>query len=129
LQQMLKKRNRFKSAFIELEVIIMVYDLGRVCVKIAGRDSGKHCVIIEVIDDRFVTIDGNTRRRKCNVLHLLPLDKTVDVKKKATTGEVKELLSGLGFKVTPVTKPKKKAAKRPVKLRGKNKKSSDKKEN
>lgn len=106
----------------------MVYELGRICIKIAGRDSGKHCVIVEVIDDRFVIIDGNTRRRKCNIMHLLPLDKTLDIKKKATTGEVKEALSSLGFKVTPITKPKKKAGKKPVKARGKNKKPSDKKE-
>jgi large subunit ribosomal protein L14e len=106
----------------------MVYDIGRVCVKIAGRDAGKHCVIVEVIDDKFVTIDGNTRRRKCNIMHLVPTGKTVDVKKKATTGEVKEALSSLGIKVTPVSKPKKKAAKKPVKIRGKNKKVSDKKE-
>jgi len=106
----------------------MVFDIGRVCVKIAGRDAGKHCVIVEIIDDKFVTIDGNTRRRKCNIMHLLPLDKTLDIKKKATTGEVKEALSTLGFKVTPVTKPKKKTQKRPTKLRGKSKKVSDKKE-
>lgn len=104
----------------------MVYNVGRICVKIAGRDSGRHCVIVEAIDDKFVVIDGNTRRRKCNISHLLPLDKTLDIKKKATTGEVKEALSSLGFKVVPVSKPKNKTDK-PKKVRGV-KKASAKKE-
>ncbi len=56
-------------------------DVGRVCVKTAGRDAGEKCVIVEVIDDNYVLIDGLTRRRKCNIRHLEPLEKTVDVSK------------------------------------------------
>jgi len=43
---------------------------GRICVKTAGRDAGLKCVIVDVLDDKFVLIDGETRRRKCNILHL-----------------------------------------------------------
>ncbi len=57
----------------------MVFNVGTVCVKIAGRDAGKTCVIIEMAKDGFVTIDGETRRRKCNVRHLEPLNQTVKV--------------------------------------------------
>ena len=28
-----------------------MFDIGRVCMKIAGRDAGKKCVIIDVVDD------------------------------------------------------------------------------
>ncbi|PIY59994.1 50S ribosomal protein L14e, partial [Candidatus Woesearchaeota archaeon CG_4_10_14_0_8_um_filter_47_5] len=53
--------------------------VGRVCMKIAGRDANRICVVVEVIDEHFVMIDGQTRRRKCNILHLEPLQKTVDI--------------------------------------------------
>ena len=39
-------------------------DVGRVCVKIAGRDAGKKAVVVEKIDSNFVLIDGQTRRRR-----------------------------------------------------------------
>jgi len=57
-------------------------DIGRICVKIAGRDAGKTCVVVDNLDKNFVLIDGNTRRRKCNVTHLHPLDKVVKIKAK-----------------------------------------------
>lgn len=55
-------------------------DVGRVCVKIAGRDAGKLCVIVEKIDDNYVIIDGFTRHKKTNIKHLEPLDKVINVK-------------------------------------------------
>jgi large subunit ribosomal protein L14e len=58
--------------------------VGRVCVKLAGRDAGKKCVIIDVLDNKTVLIDGETRRRKCNIMHLAILDETVNVSKNAS---------------------------------------------
>ena len=58
-----------------------MFEIGRLCLKIAGRDAGLKCVIIEVIDSNYVLIDGQTRRRKCNIIHLKPLDKVLKVKK------------------------------------------------
>ena len=63
-------------------------EVGRVCLKIAGRDAGLRCVVVEVLDKNFVMIDGQTRRRKCNVIHLHPLDETVKVKAKASHEDV-----------------------------------------
>ena len=87
-------------------------DIGRICVKIAGRDAGKKCVVIDVIDDNFVMIDGETRRRKCNILHLEPLDKSVDIKKNASHAEVAKAFESLGYGVH-APKTKQKAAARP----------------
>lgn len=84
----------------------MTYEVGRVCVKLAGRDANQKCVVVEKIDDRTVLIDGNTRRRNCNVMHLIATKDVVDIKEKASTGEVKEALSKLGVEVKPVSKPK-----------------------
>ena len=45
-------------------------EIGRLCVKIAGRDAGKKCVVVDVVNDNTVLIDGETRRRNCNIKHL-----------------------------------------------------------
>jgi large subunit ribosomal protein L14e len=74
-------------------------DVGRICVKTAGRDAGMKCVVVEVLDDNFVLIDGETRRRKCNILHLEPLDKTVELKKGASHADVAKAFERLGYAV------------------------------
>ena len=101
----------------------MIFDIGRVCVKTKGRDSNKHCVVINNVDDSNVMVDGNTRRKKVNINHLEPLDKTVDVKKDASTGDVLKALEGLGIKIKDISKKKEKK-KAPVK----EEKASEKKE-
>jgi len=90
-------------------------ETGRLCVKIAGRDSGKKCVLVEVLDKTFVMIDGETRRRKCNVLHLEPLEEKIDIKKKASHADVKAAFKKIGLEARE-TKPKAKKI-RPRRLR------------
>lgn len=87
-------------------------DIGRICVKIAGRDAGKNCVVVDIIDENYVLVDGETRRRKCNILHLEPLDKTADLAKGASHAEVTKVFEALGYGIH-VTKAKPKTAPRP----------------
>lgn len=94
-------------------------EIGRLCVKIAGRDAGMKCVIVDVLDDKFVLIDGETRRRKCNVIHLEPLKSSIKIKKNASHADVKGEFEKLGLKARE-TKPKEKKEKQ-VKQRGKKK--------
>ena len=70
----------------------MLFDVGRVCEKTAGREKGKKCVIVEVIDQNFVLVDGGVKRQRVNINHLKPLDQTVSIKKGAKTDEVKAAL-------------------------------------
>jgi large subunit ribosomal protein L14e len=63
-------------------------NVGRVCVKLAGRDAGKKCVIVDVLDDKTVLIDGETRRRKCNILHIEPLDEVLVIEKNASHDKI-----------------------------------------
>ncbi len=63
-------------------------EIGRTAIKIAGRDAGKKCIIIDILDNKFVLIDGETRRRKCNILHLEPLDKVIQINKNADHNEI-----------------------------------------
>ncbi len=63
-------------------------EIGRVCMKIAGRDAGKIGVIVDVVDDHYVLIDGETRRRKCNISHLELLNKVIKIEKGASHEDV-----------------------------------------
>ncbi len=56
-------------------------EVGRVCVKIAGREAGEKCVIVEIIDEKFVEVVGtNIKNRRCNIKHLEPVDQTIEIK-------------------------------------------------
>ncbi len=94
-----------------------MYEIGRLCIKLAGRDSGKKCVVVEIIDEKTVLIDGQTRRRNCNVNHLEPLIETIKLKKKASHADVVAEFKKLKLEIKE-TKPKK-ATKRPRKSKNK----------
>jgi len=90
-------------------------EIGRMIVKIAGRDSRKTGVVVDIIDDNTVMIDGEVRRRKCNIKHIEPLDKVLDIKKGADHGLVVEVLSKEG--ITIASKKPKDKTERPKKVR------------
>ena len=92
-----------------------LYEVGRMCMKIAGRDAGKKCVIIEVVDANFVFVDGATRRKKVNVKHLEPLSSVVEIKNKASHEEVKAAFEKRSIDVWD--KKSKKVSERPRKVR------------
>ena len=76
-----------------------LFQVGRLAVKIAGRDAGRKCVIVELIDQNFAVIDGDVRRKKVNLRHLEPLTQTVDLKDKASHDEVKKAFEKLELPV------------------------------
>ena len=64
-------------------------DIGRVCLKIQGREKGEKCVVIDVIDRNFVVVTGpNVKRRRVNMNHIQPLNETVSIQRNATDEEV-----------------------------------------
>jgi len=89
----------------------MAIEIGRLCIKLAGRDAGKECLIVDIIDHNFVIIDGNTRRRKTNVDHLEFLPQKADIKKGASHEDVLAALKNLGVKVEKKAPPKPKKEK------------------
>lgn len=74
-------------------------EIGRLCIKIAGRDSGQFCTVVSIIDKNNVVIDGNVRRKKCNLNHLEFLDKILKIKEKATSEEVRKALEKEGIRI------------------------------
>lgn len=74
-------------------------EVGRVCLKIAGRDSGNFAVVISAIDGNLVMIDGNVRRKKCNLKHLEPTSKLLEIKENAPTEQVLAAMKEAGIEV------------------------------
>ena len=68
-------------------------EVGRICVKLYGREAGRKCVIVDLIDKNFVLVTGpkkvnGLKRRRTNVKHLEPTDEIIEVKKGASDDDV-----------------------------------------
>jgi len=77
-------------------------EVGRICVKTAGREAGRYCVVVDIVDENFVIVTGpkdvtGVRRRRCNVKHLEPTPETVDIERGASDEEVKKALEEAGL--------------------------------
>ena len=76
-------------------------EVGRICVKQTGREAGRKCVIIDVMDKSFVLITGpkkvtGVKMRRVNINHLQPLDDKIDVTRGAADEEVTSILESAG---------------------------------
>jgi large subunit ribosomal protein L14e len=76
-------------------------EVGRICVKVAGRESGRKCVIVDVMDKSFVVVTGpkkvtGVKRRRVNINHVAPLEDIVQVKRGASDEEVTQMLEAEG---------------------------------
>lgn len=81
-----------------------LFTVGRLCVKLAGRDAGQYCVVVEPVDNLYVVVDGATRRRRVNVKHLEPLAEILDIGK-GTSENVTKAFAARGLNAA-ATKPK-----------------------
>lgn len=73
--------------------------IGQLIIKICGRDSSQMGIVIDNVDNTYVLIDGNVRRKKCNIKHLEALDKVLKIKEKASSEEVKKALEKEGINI------------------------------
>jgi large subunit ribosomal protein L14e len=88
-------------------------EVGRICVKLTGREAGRKCVIVDVIDKNFVLITGpknvtGVKRRRANVNHIEPLQEKIAIKRGASDEEVAEALKTAGKleEMAQMVKPK-----------------------
>jgi len=80
-------------------------EVGRICVKVAGREAGKKCVVVDVIDKNFALVTGpmgvtGVRRRRVNVGHIEPTGDKVDIKRGAADTEVEKALISIVLRET-----------------------------
>jgi large subunit ribosomal protein L14e len=78
-----------------------VIEIGRICIKTRGREAGRYCVILDVIDKNFVLVTGpknvnGVRRRRVNISHLKPTDDVIKIKRGASDEEVYKALAESG---------------------------------
>jgi large subunit ribosomal protein L14e len=76
-------------------------EVGRICLKMVGRESGKKCIIVEVIDKGFVLITGpikvtGVKRRRANINHIAPLKDKIRIKRGSSDDEVTQALEAAG---------------------------------
>ena len=77
-------------------------EIGRICVKLTGREAGRKCVIVDIIDDTFVLVTGpksltGVNRRRVNIKHIEPLDKKVAISRGASDEEVLKAIGESGL--------------------------------
>ena len=83
--------------FLRRQIRMPAIEIGRICVKQVGRENGKKCVVIDVMDKSFVLVTGpkkvtGVKRRRVNINHVMPLQDKVDVKRGASDDEVAQVL-------------------------------------
>jgi large subunit ribosomal protein L14e len=87
-------------------------EIGRICVKVVGREAGRKCVIVDLADRSFVLVTGpksvtGIKRRRVNINHLEPLQDKIELKRSASDEEVAETLKASGKleTMTQIVKP------------------------
>jgi len=76
-------------------------EIGRICVKLTGREAGRKCVIVDLADKSFVLITGpksvtGVKRRRANISHIEPLQDKVEIKRDVSDEELVEALKASG---------------------------------
>lgn len=76
-------------------------EIGRICMKVAGRENGKKCIILDVMDKSFVMITGpkavtGVKRKRVNINHLMVLQEKLDLKRGASDEEITQALTEAG---------------------------------
>lgn len=76
-------------------------EVGRVCVKVAGREAGRKCVIVDVMDKSFVVVTGpkkvtGVKRRRVNINHVAPTEDVIPIKRGASDDEVAQMMQADG---------------------------------
>jgi large subunit ribosomal protein L14e len=76
-------------------------EIGRICVKLVGREAGRKCVIVDLADKSFVLVTGpksvtGVKRRRVNIGHIEPLQDKIEIKRGVSDEEVAEALKASG---------------------------------
>ncbi|MBL7169716.1 MAG: 50S ribosomal protein L14e [Candidatus Aenigmarchaeota archaeon] len=107
--------------------------VGRIAMKVAGREAGKYCVVLTSPKDNFVEVTGpkvltGVKRRRCNVDHLEPTEHIVKIDSGATDAVVVNTLDKEGLtKKLGLKKPSPEVVKGPE-MKGKKEKKEQPKE-
>jgi len=81
---------------------VMIEEVGRIAVKVAGREASRKCVIVDVIGKNFVLVTGpksltGVRRRRVNIAHLAFTPHKIKISRGASDKEVLKALEEAGL--------------------------------
>lgn len=104
----------------------MIFEIGRIVLKTAGREAGHFAVVLDKVDDNFVLLTGpksitRIKRRNCNIIHIEPLDEKLDIPAKADDSIVEDawkksgLIKKLKIELPKLRKTSKPKPEKPVK--------------
>jgi large subunit ribosomal protein L14e len=76
-------------------------EVGRVCVKVAGRDAGHRCIVVDLIDKNFVLITGpkglsGIKRKRVNINHIEATVDRIDIAKGESDENIAKTLETAG---------------------------------
>lgn len=76
-------------------------EVGRICIKVTGRESGQKCVIVDLIDKNFVLVTGpkevsGIKRRRSNVNHIKVTEDVINIDRGASDGDIVKALKAAG---------------------------------
>jgi len=76
-------------------------EVGRICLKLSGREAGRKCVVVDLTDKSFVLITGpkevtGVKRRRVNINHIEPSQDSIEIQRGASDEEVTEALKSAG---------------------------------
>lgn len=80
----------------------MKEEIGRVCIKLAGREASRKCVIVGVVDKNFVIVTGpkpltGVKRRRTNICHLAFTPYKLNIDEKASDEEIIKTIEEAGL--------------------------------
>lgn len=112
-------------------------EIGRVCMKVTGREAGKYCVVLKKEGKAFVLVTGpkiltGVKRRKANIEHLEPTKYIIEIPENAADELVLDgfqkagLFTKLGLKKPSAADVKAEKAKVPKEEKGKEDKKAEK---
>jgi len=72
-------------------------DIGRICVKLSGREAGRKCIVVDVIDKNFALITGpkqlnGVKRRRVNVSHIEPTERKANIRRGESDADLMKTL-------------------------------------
>jgi len=80
----------------------MIEEIGRIAVKVAGREASRKCVIVDIIGKNFVLVTGprsltGVKRRRVNIAHLAFTPHKIKISRGANDEEVLKALEEAGL--------------------------------
>ena len=73
-------------------------NIGDICIKTFGKETGKKCIVIEIMDKNFVLITGpkeitGVKRRRSSVKHILSTGEKVKINANLSDKELIDVLN------------------------------------